>query len=305
MAERTAPRVTRLLGLVTYLERHGEASVEELAERFDVTAEQIRKDVDTLWVSGVPGHGPEDLIDFDAWALDDGIVRITNSQGVSQVRLSPREAVALIGALSALVAAGAAPEAASSALAKLKAAVGDVDAVVVSPTRAVNRDVVATLTEAIEKMLVVRVDYVDALDRRSTRDIEAHRIVAIDGAAYVECYCYRAGDYRTLRIDRIKAATLTDISATQPSSASGGFTLEPRFDAVITAARGARWMIDNIPGSVVEDDGESIVARFGVATIDLIAAQLLTVGPMLRTIEPPELARAVAAKAADVLAAQA
>lgn len=305
MAERTAPRVTRLLGLVTYLERHGEASIEELAERFGVSPDQIRKDVDTLWVSGVPGHGPEDLIDFDAWALDEGIVRITNSQGVSQVRLSPREAVALIGALSALLAAGVAPDAASSALAKLRAAVGDGDAVQAVPARPINRDVVATVTSAIALAQVVTIEYVDALDRKTTRDIEPHRLVAIDGAAYVECFCHRAMDYRTLRIDRIKSAEVTDLEATHEASGTGGFSLEPQFEAVVTAARGARWMIDNIPGSVVEDDGESITARFGVATVDLMASQLLTVGPQLRSIEPIELAHAVAAKAADVLAAQA
>lgn len=305
MAERTAPRVTRLLGLVTYLERHGESTVEELASRFGVTEQQIRRDVETLWVSGVPGHGPEDLIDFDPWAFDEGIVRLTNSQGVSQVRLSPREAVALIGALSAVVAGGAAPDAALSALGKLKEAVGDGDAVRTFVSRSVDPAFAALLREAIDAGVVVNLEYVDATDRRSQRVIEPHRMVVIDSVAYVECFCRRAGDYRTLRVDRIREAQLgSDRVVTEPSETIG-FTLEPRFEAVITASRQARWLIDSIPGSVVDDDGLSITARFGVADIYLISSQLLTVGPHLRSIEPPELAQAVADRAKSVLAAQA
>ncbi len=305
MAERTAPRVTRLLGLVTYLERHGEATLSTLAAQFDVNEAQVKRDIELLWVSGVPGHGPQDLIDFDPWAFDDGLIRLTNSQGVGQVRLSPREAVALIGALSAAVSGGAAPDAAHSALTKLRDAVGDGDAVRTMSKSTVDPVLAATLRDAIDAAVVVELEYVDVNDKRTTRVVEPHRLVVIDGATYVECFCRRAQDYRTLRLDRIAAAKIgADPVLTAPSE-SGGFSLVPQFQAVVEAHRAARWLLESFPGSVIDDGGEGVTATFGVADAPAMAARLLAIGPHLRSITPAALADEVARQARAVLAAQA
>lgn len=305
MAERTAPRVTRLLGLVTYLEREGEATIEELAEHFGVTAAQVRRDVELLWVSGVPGHAPQDLIDFDGWAFDEGVIRLTNSQGVGQVRLSPREGVALIGALSAVVAGGAAPDAAHTALAKLIDAVGDKDAVRSVTTGSVDPVVAATLRDAIDSGVVVDVGYVDANDRRTLRVIEPHRIVVIDGVSYVECFCRRAGDYRTLRVDRIISAVRGTEAVTTPASDVSGFSLIAHFEAHVVADGHARWLLESFPGVQLEGVDAVVTARFGVADVSAIAGQLLSVGTALASVGPEPLARELARQARAVLAAHA
>lgn len=305
MAERTAPRVTRLLGLITYLERQGEATLATLASQFDVTEAQIKRDIELLWVSGVPGHGPQDLIDFDPWAFDEGVMRLTNSQGVGQVRLSPREAVALIGALSAAVSGGAAPEAAHSALKKLREAVGDGDAVRTLARFTVDPGLAATLRDAIDAAVIVELEYVDANDKKTARVIEPHRLVVIDGATYVECFCRRAQDYRTLRLDRITAAVPGLDPVVTPPNESGGFSLVPQFQAVVEAHRSARWLLESFPGTVIEDDGEFVTASFGVADAPVMAARLLGIGPHLRRIAPTALADEVARQARAVLAAQA
>lgn len=305
MAERTAPRVTRLLGLVTYLERHGEATLEALASQFGESQAQIKRDIELLWVSGVPGHGPQDLIDFDPWAFDEGIIRLTNSQGVGQVKLSPREAVALIGALSAAVAGGAAPEAAHSALSKLREAVGDGDAVRSLSRFTVDPAVAATLRDAIDAKVVVQLEYVDAHDKRTSRIIEPHRLVVIDGATYVECFCRRAQDYRTLRLDRISSAMRGAERVTASPSESGGFSLAPQYQAVIEARRSARWLLESFPGSEIDDDGDTMIGRFGVADARAVASRLLAIAPQIQSIEPQELADELARQARAVLAAQA
>jgi proteasome accessory factor C len=305
VAERTAPRVTRMLGLVTYLEREGEATVEELAAHFGVTTAQVRRDVELLWVSGVPGHEPQDLIDFDGWAFDEGIIRLTNSQGVGQVRLSPREGVALIGALSAVVAGGVAPEAAHTALAKLVEAVADKDAVRSVTTGSVDPAVAATLRDAVEAGVVVDVGYADANDRRTSRVIEPHRIVVIDGTPYVECFCRRAGDYRTLRVDRIISAEMGTESVTAPASEVAGFSLIANFEAEVVADAHARWLLESFPGVRVEEGDGTVTARFGVADVSAIAGQLLVIGTALKSVDPEPLARELSRQARAVLAAQA
>ena len=54
--ERTPERLVRLLGMVAYLDRHPGVAVEEVAEHFAITPDQVMRDVDTLWVSGTPGY---------------------------------------------------------------------------------------------------------------------------------------------------------------------------------------------------------------------------------------------------------
>ena len=61
MAERVLPRLTRLLGIVSYLEDNGPTPFEELAEHFSVAPAQIARDVSTLSLTGVPGGMPDDL----------------------------------------------------------------------------------------------------------------------------------------------------------------------------------------------------------------------------------------------------
>ncbi|WP_084078275.1 YafY family protein [Demequina sp. NBRC 110057] len=304
MADKTLGRLTRLLGIVHYLENHGATPFDELADQFGVSERQIRADVELLWVSGLPGHQFDDLIDFDGYLFDQGIADLTNSQGVSQVSFSPREAAALIGALSALSATGAAPAAAASVLEKLRGAVDGVG-VEVAGGSAVAPGVRETLEDGIRSGTAVRLDYVDAQDHRTERTIEPHRLVVIDGAAYIECWCRRAGDHRTLRVDRIATATPTDSPVGHAPVDGHGFSLAQRYEATVTLGRAARWAVEDLPGVRIEAaDDDAVVATFGVANPAWTAGRLLAIAPHLRAVEPAELRAELAQRARAVRAAQ-
>lgn len=55
MAERTPDRLTRLLALVAHLSQAGPTPLVDLARFFGVSPQQIRKDIDVLWLTGTPG----------------------------------------------------------------------------------------------------------------------------------------------------------------------------------------------------------------------------------------------------------
>jgi len=303
MTARSRPRVARLLGIVAYLEDNGATPFEDLADHFGVSRDQISKDIEQLWLVGRPGGFANDLIDFDYDSFEAGIAVITNTQGASQVRLAPREGVALAAALAAIVGAGVAPRAAESALAKITDALGEETVTVVGrPDAAV--DTVQKLAFAIQQGAVARLDYIDAADRRTTRDVEPHRIVTIDGAPYLECWCRRASDYRTLRIDRIVSAEVTDEPVSTPASGSEGFTLTQNYQASITLRRGGRWALEDFPGVSLDDDGELVRATLGVTNERWLAGRLLTVATALISVEPSSLRDEVARQAKSVGAAR-
>lgn len=304
MAERAIDRVTRMLGIVSYLEANGDTAFSELATQFSVSEDQIQRDVTTLWVAGLPGYMPDDLIDFDADMFDAGVARLTTGQGVSQVRISAREAVALIGALSSFIASGVAPAAAQSAVAKLQESLGATSLQASEPAR-LPAAIVDPLTDAIVARKVAELDYVDAKDNKTTREVEPHRIVSISDVAYLECFCRRAQGYRTLRIDRIQAVRPGDDDVVTVPSDEVGFSLDPVFEARVVLARGARWALEDLPGVRLDMSGDDVVAEFGVADADYVAGRLLSVAPYLRVVEPQPLRDALAARAQAVLSAQA
>src|SRR5688500_20408531 len=93
----SADRLGRLLNLVPYLLARPGILVAEAAAAFGITERQLREDLELLWVCGLPGYGPGDLIDM---ALDGDRVTITYDAGIDRpLRLNPDGALALRVAL--------------------------------------------------------------------------------------------------------------------------------------------------------------------------------------------------------------
>ncbi|WP_062529287.1 helix-turn-helix transcriptional regulator [Demequina rhizosphaerae] len=301
MAEQATDRLVRMLGILTYVERNGDTPFAELAEHFGVTVEQVRADLNALWVASEPGDSwfP---IDFSADAYDADIAALVRNDGVSQVRLSPREAVALVGALSTMGAAGALPEAGTQVLDKLRDALQE--PVTVLGDDHVQPEIREPLLEAMRRYRLAEVEYVDAQDRRTTRVVDPHRLVVIDGHAYLECFCRRAEDYRVLRLDRIASVAVLGAAVEHPPTDTAGFTLTPAFRATVRIARSGRYALEDMPGVTIEDAEEDVIATFDVADAAFVAGRLLSVAPHLREVTPNRLVDELHRQARSVLDVQ-
>ena len=96
-----AAQVRRLLNLVPYLLEHEGAKLTEVAGEFNVSEKQLRKDLETLWMCGLPGGLPDDLM--EAHIGEGGTIHLENAEAIVRpLRFSVREAVALLVALRAL-----------------------------------------------------------------------------------------------------------------------------------------------------------------------------------------------------------
>src|ERR671930_1959552 len=95
-----ADRLPRLLALVPYLLARPGIRVAEAATDFGVTEAQLRRDLQLLWMCGLPGHGPGDLIDL---SFEGDTVTVTYDAGMSPpLRMTAAEATSLLVALRAL-----------------------------------------------------------------------------------------------------------------------------------------------------------------------------------------------------------
>ncbi|WP_230466025.1 hypothetical protein [[Actinomadura] parvosata] len=98
----SADRLPRLLALVPYLMSHPGAQVGEVADVFGLSEKQLIDDLQLVWMCGLPGHTPGDLIDV-SW--DGGEIIIDNADTIARpLRLGIDEASALLVALRMLAA---------------------------------------------------------------------------------------------------------------------------------------------------------------------------------------------------------
>jgi len=317
VAEKATDRLLRLLGMVTYLDRHAGVPIEQVAEHFGVSTRQVVQDIDTLWVTGTPGYWPHDLIDFDAASYDEGVVRLVESRGMTRpLRLGTREAVALIAALRAMRAAlapgldRARAAVLTSALDKLTAATGEA-AAAVDVRLAVDGapEVVTALGAALAGARRLRIGYVTAADVTSVREVDPIRLLTEDDHSYLLAWCLRAADERLFRVDRILSAEVLDVPAGAHPVAGHTETFTPSPDddvVVLDLASPVRWIAEEVPVESVDDlpdGGFRVTLR--VAEPAWLRHLLLQVGAHVREVHPPVVAADVAAAARSALDAYA
>src|SRR5450755_4930546 len=119
-------QLPRLLSLVPYLLTRPGARMAEVARTFGVTEEQIARDLELIYMCGLPGYFPGDLIEVDITAS--GRITVSNADPMSRpLRLSRDEALPLIVGLRMLADLPGLRDrdAVDSALAKLEDAAGE------------------------------------------------------------------------------------------------------------------------------------------------------------------------------------
>ena len=303
MAERTPERLVRLLGMVAYLDRHPGVPVEQIASHFEVTPQQVLKDVDTLWMSGTPGYWPDDLIDFDAASLDSGIVRLTQARGMSRpLRLGTREAVALIAALRALqesVGDALDPEERSvlaSTLEVLTDATGEAAATVdVRLSIEAAPEVVAAARSALREGRRLHLRYVNASDVVSERDVDPWQLLTGDERSYLQGWDHSVGADRLFRLDRILEATVLPVPLQERADTGRDtVTFTPSEDQPLVRLEldgRARWVAEQMPFETLEelDDG-GFVVTLRVAAPAWLRHLLLRLASEVRDVEPAEAA---------------
>ncbi|QGK69800.1 WYL domain-containing protein [Allosaccharopolyspora coralli] len=265
-------RLPRLLALVPYLLSRPGVPVADVAADFGVTEQQLRKDLELLWMCGLPGYGPGDLIDL---SFDSDAVTVTYDAGMRRpLRLTASEATSLLVALRALADTPGITDtdAVQRALAKVEDAVGQAQptGVVVGLAGregAVRPGVRETVQQALSRGRAVWMRYYTASrDRVGDRTVDPMRLVLVEGRSYLEGWCRSAESVRLFRLDRIDEIDLLDEPASAPEQAeprdlaAGLFTpLPDQPVAVLDLEPDARWIAEYYPVDELAelDDGRA------------------------------------------------
>jgi proteasome accessory factor C len=305
-------RLPRLLALVPYLQARQGIGVAEAAADFGITEEQLRRDLQLLWMCGLPGHGPGDLIDL---SFEGDTVSVIFDAGISRpLRLTAEEALALVVALRTLAETPGSGDrdAVERALAKIEQAAGGT---VAADTVAVALDEAArwvpVLQRAVDEQRALELRYYTATRDESTeRVVDPMRVFELDGRSYLEAWCRRAEGMRVFRLDRIEDAQLLAEQSRPPDQAQlrdlseGVYTPAPEHTLVtLRLAPAYAWVADYYLSDEVTDRAGELEINLRVADPTWVRALALGAAGAVEVLAPEWLAESIRADAATALAA--
>jgi len=276
-------QLTRLLALPAWVAENPGVTVKEAAEHFGVPPAVIERDVNTLWVSGLPGGMHGDLVDFDASDFEAGRLRLSEPLGLDRpVRLTRQEAISLLMALRVLADLLADDEASAP--------------------------VIASTQQAVTDLLRLHLAYVSATDTPSERDVDPITLESDGSHMTLVAWCLSAKAERSFRLDRITSVEVLDVPSVRHraprrkhrSSIDRSVGESPR--VTLTLRPTGRWLAEQIPCVSQEEtaDGSLKVVVEGRDRAWLIGL-VLSAGRHLIAVNPADLAQDAAAGAKQAL----
>ncbi|MFV0428500.1 MAG: helix-turn-helix transcriptional regulator [Arachnia sp.] len=302
---RSSTQLKRLITLVPYLQQHPGISVDEVARHFSVLPRQVIADLEVLQFCGLPDGLYDDLFDVDLeGARDDGCIFLRNADVLSRpMRLKPDEAASLLVALQAIVDISGGSTAARSAVNKLAELLGTPSPVNVEVLGGRDEDR-QTLQRAIDRHECVRLDYAGTV-HPSLPIVEPARLRVVDGFAYLDAWSRERGDWRSYRLDRIRAVEiLAETYQPRPGLATmpqNWFADAPRSVTLSLAPRAA-WVAEYVPVLDQHRDGDATVITLPVGSIQWVAGLVVRLGADVLAISDPEVADEAARIAGAALA---
>ena len=289
-------RTARLLDLVPYISSHQGISLKELAKTFKVDQGQMTNDLTTLWMCGLPGYTPLELMDLD---FESGFVTIHNAETLAKPRsISFDEGVALVLGLD-LLRSAISPDRSDlleridllsqrlAELIKLPSAL--------SATSLVNQEVSSAISEALKSRMGLEITY-HALyrDEISTRVIFPIEMVESEGHLYLSSYCYSAMDFREFRIDRIQGARIQAVQQEIPKST----IQQSSYTATIKVLTPTRAIAERFKQSEL-----TVNTQFDFQTYSLqwMERSIMASGGAVCLQSPPEVRKSIAAMAQSML----
>lgn len=325
----TNSQLARLLLLVPWLTQNPGVTAKQAADEFDVTAQQIERDLNTLIVCGLPGGYPSDLIDIQFWATyddedfssslipADGHIHVLEAQSLNRpMAFTQDEVITLLVGLNALkdLPGAADSDLIDGVIAKLQDSAGSVLAQ--APSLTVNAGdgqedpaVMILVDQAVNQRKQLQVSYlVPTRDEVTTRVIEPLRVVLADGLTYIHAWCHSSEGERTFRMSRILDAELLDTAFTLREASADSFDEvllnDPSIPEVVLEVTAAgRWLSEyaTVTDAMDLPDGGMRIA-IKVADPRWVERMLLQAGGEATVVEPSVIAASVLNQAQQALA---
>jgi proteasome accessory factor C len=300
---RLGRRLGRILILLPYAIRNPGISVDELAQRFATPRGELIDDLNLVFLCGLPGYGPGDLIDV---SLEEDRVYVDMADYFSlPLRLTPTEALALYAGGEAIAALPGMEEA--DALRRALGKLGrSLDAGAAGNTSGIKVDLesgpqehLERIQRALQERRRIWLEYFSASRGEMTeRTVDPWGLIAALGRWYLVAYDHQTHDERMFRTDRIKRIDVLEESAEVPTDFDpdryrGAWSgrRAPNLVSFEISPSAGRWFEDYYPVTRSEVLADGWVA-IEIATSGEVwaATLLLRLGKDVRNVRPRDVA---------------
>lgn len=289
-------RTARLLDLVPYINTHQGIALKDLAAVFEVSNAQMVNDLTTLWMCGLPGYTPLELMDLD---FESGFVNISNAPTLAKPRsVTFDEGVALILGLDLLRAS--IPTDRSDLLEKIDSLSARLSSIInlnstFSVIAPINQGVSAAIDEALASRSSLEIEYHSMYrDEITKRTIFPIEIIQVEGQQYLSSYCYSATDFRQFKLDRIQKAIVTQESKTIPEDA----TDTQRINSRLKVLKPTREIAERFSRQDLKAGSEF---DFQTYSQQWLERSILSSGDGVALLTPPEIRASIAQMAQSML----
>jgi len=289
-------RTARLLDLVPYINTHQGIALKDLAAVFEVSNAQMVNDLTTLWMCGLPGYTPLELMDLD---FESGYVNISNAPTLAKPRsVTFDEGVALILGLDLLRAS--IPTDRSDLLERIDSLSARLSSIInlnstFSVVAPVNQGVSAAIDEALASRSSLEIEYHSMYrDEITQRTIFPIEIIQVEGQQYLSSYCYSASDFRQFKLERIQKAVVTQESKTIPEDA----TDTQRINSRLKVLKPTREIAERFSRQDLKAGSEF---DFQTYSQQWLERSILSSGDGVALLTPPEIRASIAQMAQSML----
>ena len=287
MVNSASNRALRAMDLIPYIVENPGVSTSELAQKFSVTVKQIEEDLSLIFMCGLPGYTPYDLIDL---VFEDGIVSVIDPQVLTKPRnFSKAEHVAIVLGLEILKnLAGDKPDyqlKISQVLSKLNKSVPNIEVVLKNEQ---SFQYFQIINKAIKLNMSLQIVYnSESKDEQKIRTVIPVRMFLQNAQVYLVAHDPDSGIEKVFKLSNLTACELGDIVKI-PSS----IVEEESFKVEILVDDKHRMFIERNSSIIVEQ--RQIVgatkATIKVQSMDWIKRAVVSNAPGIQVISPPDLA---------------
>ena len=289
-------RTARLLDLVPYLTTHQGIAISELAKTFNTTVKEITDDLNTLWMCGLPGYTPLELIDLE---FESGFVSIRNAETLAAPRALDRaEALSIYMGLDLLSAElGSSNSSLVSEITNLQEQLRSqlISAPQVQIEASLASELRALILRAIRRRGWLEITYHSAAnDQVTKRQVAPYELSQSGSHEYLQGYCDNAKAIRNFRADRIVAVSEIADQLWPSNLVSAN---DEAIDYEVKVHAASRQVLEVLP----QISANSTTATIQGYSAPWISRAILSLAGQVEALEPTQIRAAVHARAMAAL----
>jgi proteasome accessory factor C len=288
------------MDLIPYILENPGVSIGKLAKQFSVTEKQIESDLQLVFMCGLPGYTPYELIDL---IFEDGVVSIIDPQVLDKPRRFTKSELVVIALGLQLL--GELSTSDSTRLSKIKllsnkiTQLGGSNSIIFAPSSS-KSPFVEVISMAITNKKSLTMQYQSLVkDEISIRTVFPHNLYFMNGNLYLSAMDLAAKADRVFKVELIKTCEVGDDISSEVVNDNNS-TLEVVLDVQKTYKNFIERNSSII--TAVEEQKNCFRVHLKLSNLEWLKRSILSNSPGIKVISPSLLAQEVSALATSLLA---